>query len=180
MYRFSISIAVLALALGGCKKKDGAAGADQKTADKPKPVCADGALTNPDGPYCIPVPAGWVARPPRDVAGDQLTEYKKDDNSPSVGVSLRKFPGSADSFKMQLDMQDKMLASPDHKSLQSGDLPGGNGKYWSYEDNDGLWAKSIALSSKGMQVECDSRQSPTDSSPAKQALLDACKLIVVQ
>jgi len=183
MYRFTITIAVLALALGGCKKKEGGsadkAGATAKTTDKAKVACAPGAVTNPDGPYCIQVPAGYTQAPPRDVAGDQLYEYKQGDNV-GIGVSLGKYPGDAASFPDHLDSEVKMLASPDKKNFQSGDLPGGNGKYWSYEDSDGLWAESKALSSKGMQVQCNVRESPTDNNPAKQALLDACKTMVVQ
>jgi hypothetical protein len=167
------------VAVPACKKKNGATGSGSATAEKTASGgaatgCPAGAYSNPDGGFCLQMPAGgkFDKFDPQSDDGKLFYFVAASDGAPLFDITTYPKKAFADELA-SVKVDAKGLG--DQKPLQSGDLPGG-GFYHavSYQSNGATENKVVSLIQHGTgAIECDGEA----DDKGLQALLDACKSV---
>jgi hypothetical protein len=176
----------LVAAAPGCKKKDAAGGAAAGSGDTAKPSndksaapktpCPANATKNAAGGFCVVIPTTAHENPMKEMGKDLKDyNYSEDGGNHSVSVEVGKYGGDQKAFDNNVDVMQHMVNTPDKKNWTAVDVPGG--KFWSYQDGDGVWGHSMIHDDK-QTYECHTRESPTDSSPEVPMVMAACKTIL--
>lgn len=144
--------------------------------------CPDGQLGGGDIPFCIQLPAKWVANAPH-VEGDYTDMEVTPEGGFGGTIYLRwgealwdKYPDAFPGMVKELEDDAK-----DGKLLESGDLAGGKGKFVLYsatpkEKDQNIWFKSVFQATK-FSVSCKGSWFTDKPTPEVAA---ACKSIAPQ
>lgn len=191
----ALMLAVGALSLVACKKKDSSAPAPAPTpattpapattggtAASPPPAaptpvaasgtCVEGAYKDPNGVYCVKVPEGY--KPPkatRTADGESTDQFETDD-----GFNFTIEYWKPTERKVSFDDMKKQYAaeSGGYKSVESGDFEGGNGFYARmHKDADNSTFTQSVVKSGDRVITCEAETK--DSAPLKP--VDACKTL---
>jgi len=182
MSRLITTLLVTSLfAVPACKKKSGAAGAGSATAEKTASGggggatgCPAGAYTNPEGGFCLQMPATakFDSKSAHEDGGAEYYYVAVSDGAPLFNVTT--YP--KDKYEDHLaGVKSDSKGLGDQKPLQSGDLPGGGFYYVvSYQSNGATQNKIVCLAKHGTGViEVEGLTDDKDLAPT----LDACKSV---
>lgn len=183
MSRLITTLLVTSLfAVPACKKKqDGAAGSGSAAAEKTASGgggaagCPAGAYSNPDGGFCLAMPAGgkFDKFDPQSDDGKEFYFVAASDGAPLFNITT--YPKKAFADDLAGVKVDSKGMGDAQKPLQSGDLPGGGFYYAvSYQSNGQTENKVVSVIQHGTgSIECQGEALDKDL----PALLAACKSV---
>ena len=167
------------VAVPACKKKDGAAGPGSAAAEKTASGgggavgCPAGAYSNPDGGFCLQMPATakFDKFDPQSDNGKEFYFVAASDGAPLFDVTT--YPSKKFEDDLAGVKEDSKGIGPAQKAVQSGDLPGGGFFYEvTYPNNGANEHKVVSVIKHGTgAIECEG----ISDDKGAQTALDACK-----